>query len=265
VPTESPNDRARVIGVVHLQPLPGSPGYAGSRHAVRAAARRDAEALLEGGVDGLIVENFGDVPFHATDAGPAVVAEMTLIARDLAELAGPTRPLGVNVLRNDARAALAVAAASGARFIRVNVHAGVMFTDQGTIEGRAADTLRERRSLACDVAIFADVWVKHAVPPAGARIEETARDIAYRAGADALIVSGRATGFAVAMSDLEAVRCAVPDRALYAGSGVTVDNVAEVLAVVDGVIVGTAVKEAGDVHRAVDRKRVERVVAAAAI
>ena len=253
----------RLFGVVHLRALPGSPRYEGDRAAVLESARADAGAYLDGGLDGIVVENFGDVPFHKADAGVAVVAEMTRVTTALVELAGADHPVGVNVLRNDAAAALAVAGASGASFIRVNVHTGVQFTDQGILEGRAAETLRLRRALDLgEVTILADVWVKHAVPPQGERLEDAARDAAHRGLADGLIVTGGATGAAPSADDLRAVRAAVPDRPLFAGSGVTPANVAEVLALADGVIVGTSLKETGDVRRRVDTARVKELVRA---
>src|SRR5690606_2253475 len=157
--------RPVIIGMVHLLPLPGAPRWAGSLDEVRERALADARALEAGGVDGIIVENFGDAPFHP-DAVPAeTIAAMTALTTGVVRAVG--LPVGVNVLRNDAAAALAVAAAAGARFIRVNVHTGAMLTDQGWITGRAHETLRLRARIAPTVAIAADVLVKHATPPPG--------------------------------------------------------------------------------------------------
>src|SRR5207237_7179180 len=105
-------------------------------------------------------------------------------------------PYGVNVLRNDARAALAIAVATGASFIRINVHVGVMATDQGLIEGEAADTLRHRAAFASGVMIFADHLVKHATPIVPADEIQMAKDLRERGLADAIIISGRETGAA---------------------------------------------------------------------
>src|SRR5262245_16716245 len=121
-----------VVGMVHLLPLPGSPRARDWRD-VRSAAKADARALARGGVDGLLIENYGDAPFSASEVDPQVVATMAVIAEELREASG--LPIGINVLRNDARSALAVALASGASFIRVNVHVGAAETDQGRIEG----------------------------------------------------------------------------------------------------------------------------------
>src|SRR5713101_4601014 len=121
--------RPAIIGMVHLLPLPGAPRWAGSMEEALARAVEDARALAEGGVDGVMVENFGDAPFYPDHVPPETVAAMTRAARAVVE-AVPV-PVGVNVLRNDTAAALAIAVAVGARFIRVNVHTGAMWTDQG--------------------------------------------------------------------------------------------------------------------------------------
>jgi membrane complex biogenesis BtpA family protein len=226
------------------------------------AALTDARALVEGGIDALLVENFGDAPFTRGRVEAATVAGVTAVAAELRRAFDRT-PFGVNVLKNDARAALAVAAAVGGRFIRVNVHAGAVVADQGIVETDAYHTLRDRRLLAAEVQIFADVGGKHAVPLVPVELEQTARDLVHRGLADALVVSGPATGQATSVADIKRVRGAVPDVPLLVGSGVTAETVGELLSLADGVIVGTAVKRDGDVRGAVDRERVERLVAAA--
>src|SRR3989454_5620591 len=251
-----------IIGMVHLPSLPGSPRWDGSMARVVAAALADARALIEGGVDALLVENFGDAPFTPGRVEPATVAAMSVAAAEIRR-ALPGAPLGVNVLKNDARAALAVAAAVGAEFIRVNVHAGAVLPDPGIVQSDAHGTLRDRRLLGVDVAIFADVGGKHAVPLAPVELEQTARDLVHRGLADALLVSGPATGQAAPLADIKRVRSAVPDVPLLVGSGVGAETAAELLSVADGLIVGTSVKRDGDVERPVDRARVEKVVAAA--
>lgn len=251
-----------VIGMVHLIPLPGSPRWAGSMRAVLAAALADARALLDGGVDALLIENFGDAPFTPGRVEPATIAAMSVAAAEMRR-AFPGTLLGLNVLKNDARAALAVAAAVGAEFIRVNVHAGAVLADQGVVQSDAYGTLRDRRLLGVDVAIVADVGGKHAVPLAPVETEQMARDLVHRGLADALVVSGAATGQATPLGEVKRVRSAVPDVPLLIGSGVTAETAAELLSVADGLIVGTSVKRDGDVRQPVDRARVEKLVAAA--
>ncbi len=229
---------------------------------VTAAALADARALIDGGIDALLVENYGDAPFTAGRVEPATVAALAVVTAEIRR-ALPHAILGVNVLKNDARAALAVAAAVGGQFIRVNVHAGAVVGDQGIVETQAYHTLRDRRLLGADIKIFADVGGKHAVPLAPVEIEQAARDLVHRGLADALVVSGRATGEATPLGDVKRVRSAVPDVPLLVGSGVTSETVAELLSVADGLIVGTHVKRGGDVRQPVDSARVEKLVAAA--
>ena len=250
-----------VIGMVHLLPLPGSARWAGSMDAVARAALRDAESLAEGGADALLVENFGDAPFTPGRVEPETVAAMAAVAREISRAVG--RPLGINVLRSDGRSALAVAVAAGARFIRVNVHVGAVLTDQGIIQGAAHELLRARRLLGADVKILADVQTKHAAPLAVVSLEQEARNCVERGLADALIVSGAATGEPTAPGDLKRVRDTVPGVPLLVGSGATAETAADLLAVADGLIVGTAVKRDGVVSGPVDAARVRRLVEAA--
>ena len=251
-----------VIGMVHLPPLPGSPRWDGSMERATAGAVADARALVENGVDALLAENYGDVPFTPGRVEPSTVAAMAVIAAAVRREC-PAVPLGINVLKNDARAALGIACAVDAAFIRVNVHAGTVVADQGVVQTEAYWTLRERRLLDAKVALFADVQGKHAVALGPVEIEQEARDLVHRGLADALVVSGRATGQATAIADVKRVRGAVPDVPLLVGSGVTPETVAELLSIADGVIVGTSVKRDGIVTNPVDPGRVRRLVAAA--
>jgi membrane complex biogenesis BtpA family protein len=252
----------RLIGMVHAAPLPGSPRWSGSMQRVVDAAVADARALVEGGMDALLLENYGDAPFTPGRVEPATVAALAVVAREI-RTALPAVPLGINVLKNDARAALAVAAAVGARFIRVNVHAGAVVADQGLVQSDAHATLRDRRLLGADVAIFADVGGKHAAPLVPVELEQHARDLTHRGLADGLVVSGQATGATTPIGDVKRVRSAVPDVPLLVGSGVTPETVAELLSVADGAIVGTSLKHRGDVASPVDPERVRRLVDAA--
>jgi membrane complex biogenesis BtpA family protein len=251
-----------LIGMIHLPPLPGSPRWEGSMARATAAALADARALVEGGLDTALVENHGDAPFTAGRVEPATIAAMAAVVTAIRQ-ALPDLTLGVNVLKNDARAALAVACATGARFIRVNVHAGAVVADQGVVQSDAHATLRDRRLLDADVRLYADVGGKHAVPLAPVDLDQHARDLVHRGLADGLVVSGRATGEATPLADVKRVRDAVPGVPILVGSGVTPDSVADLLAVADGAIVGTWIKQDGDVRRPVDPARVRRLVDAA--
>jgi uncharacterized protein len=250
-----------IIGMVHLRALPGSPRWDGDMAAVVRAALDDARALAEGGVDALVVENHGDVPFTAGRVDAATVAGMAVAISEIRRVV--SLPIGVNVLKNDVRSALAVAAATGARFVRVNVHVGAVAADQGIIQSDAHDSLRYRRLLGLGISILADVQAKHGMPLAPVPIELEARDCYARGLADALVVSGVATGEPTPMSDLKRVRGAVPEAPLLVGSGASPETVAELLSVADGVIVGTSLKRDGRLANPVDVERVRRLVAAA--
>lgn len=245
---------ARLIGVVHLPALPGSPRSRIGLDECLERARADALALVEGGADGVIVENFHDAPFFAESVPPITVAAMTAICRELRD--DIPVEMGINVLRNDAASALAIAVASRAEFIRVNVHTGVMVTDQGLITGRAAETLRTRRLLGAEaVRIFADVLVKHAVPLGPQRLEEAVADAVERGLADAVIVTGTATGAAASPEDVRRA-AAVTSAPVLVGSGISADNVNRYVPPAAGVIVGSWLKVDGDLGNPVDVTRV---------
>jgi membrane complex biogenesis BtpA family protein len=255
-----------VVGMVHLPPLPSAPGYDadGGRAAIHEAARRDAVRLDAGGVDAMLVENFGDAPFYPDSVPRHVVAEMTAAVETVRE--ATDRPVGVNVLRNDGPSAVAVAAATGAAFVRVNVHVGARVADQGVLEGRANETMRLRERLDADVRVLADVDVKHSAPLAQGQ-EGMLGDAVDRGLADGIVVSGTGTGRATDDEDVRAAVSTRDDRRLdvpvFVGSGMTADTVGDVLAVADGVIVGSALKEDGDATNPVTIERVERLVDAA--
>jgi membrane complex biogenesis BtpA family protein len=249
----------RLIGMVHLRPLPGAPAFDGDLAAVIEAAVADARTLAKAGFDAVIVENFGDAPFFADDVPKITVAAMT---RAVHAVAAAGIPVGVNALRNDALAALAIASAAPASFIRVNVLSGTMFTDQGPIVGAAADVGRFRATHCPDAAILADVFVKHATPPPGLSLSDATVDLSERSGADGVVVSGSATGAPADLDDLEVVSGSTR-LPVFAGSGVSPGSIAAVLAVADGAIVGTATKPGGRIEAPVDLDLARAVVAAA--
>ena len=243
-----------LVGMVHLLPLPGSPRFGGSMGQVLDAARSDAATLERSGFPALLVENFGDAPFRADGVESETVAGLTLAVA--AVQAETSLPVGVNVLRNDALAALGIAAATGARFIRVNVLTGVMYTDQGPIVGKAAELLRRRAALAPEAEIWADVLVKHATPPSGLTAEQAARDTVERGLADAVIVSGSGTGAEPDLEEAAAIAGAVPKGTrVVVGSGATTGNLGRLLEVADTVIVGSALKADNDPGQPVDAAR----------
>ncbi|MCA9531366.1 MAG: BtpA/SgcQ family protein [Myxococcales bacterium] len=256
-----------VIGAVHLRPMPGDPRYAGGGFdAVERAALADAEALVDGGVDGLIVENFGSAPYPRGDArqrtAPEQVAAMAIVVRELVRRFAV--PVGVNCLRNDVMSALGVAAAAGAAFVRSNLHVGVYLTDQGLLEGEAFDTLRYRRAIGAEgVAILADVLVKHGAPLVPTTPAAATEECFSRGLADAVVVSGVATGAAVDPDVLSEARRAAGARPVFIGSGFRPETVAPLASMANGAIVGTWLKCDGEVDRPVDPARVRALSARA--
>jgi len=247
----------RLIGMVHLPPLPGTPNASEMPKAIDRAVG-EAKLLVKAGFDAVIIENFGDAPFAAERAPTETIAAMSIIADHV--IRAVDVPVGINVLRNDAAGALAVAAASGAGFIRVNVLSGVYATDQGFIAGAAHELLRERDRIAPHVKIAADVHVKHATPISQPDIVLAAEETAYRAGADVLIVSGDATGSPTDLDAVQRVKDAVPDRPIWIGSGVTTEMVTDCLDIADAVIAGTCLKRGGKTTAPLDDKRVRAFV-----
>jgi membrane complex biogenesis BtpA family protein len=248
-----------VVGVVHLPALPGSAGWDGDWDRVIDGARADAAALAKGGVDAIIVENYGDAPFAQGRVEAATVSAMTAVITQV-----PTfreLPFGVNVLRNDGESALAIASVTGARFVRINVLVGAMVTDQGLIEGCARPVAFLKRQLGAKVDIWADVLVKHAAPLGEPDPVQTARDTLHRAGAKAIIVSGSGTGQAVDRQRLETLAVANLDAPILIGSGSTEAELPVLKPLCQGFIVATSLKDPATGRP--DPERVRRFVAGA--
>jgi membrane complex biogenesis BtpA family protein len=263
-------------GVLHLRPLPGS--FRAARIARKAGvdARRqldltirqavmEARILEKEGFDTLMIENFGDTPFRKDQVAAETIASMAIIAREVREAV--KLPIGINVLRNDAVSALSIAAVTGADFIRVNVLSGVAATDQGWIEGRAADVLAARERLDPELRILGDVWVKHARQFSSDSLSHSIEETAYRAGADAVILTGPTTGRLASRAFLEEAvsTCSAHDIPLYLGSGVSSETVSELpQAGISGIIVGSDLRKDGVAGAAVDPRRVTRWMKSAA-
>lgn len=253
----------RIVGVIHLPALPGTPrgGNASDLARIVRFARQDAAAWAEGGADALMVENFHDVPFHKGPVGPETIAAMTLAVAAVMEESG--LPTGVNVLRNDVEAAAAIAAMTGASFIRANVYVGAAVTDQGLIEGRADMVQALIKRLDAPVEVWADVDVKHAAQLAPRSLGELAEDAVKRGLARALIVTGAGTGHPTSLDDVRAVRSAMPGTPIYVGSGANPETLPALLEIADGAIVGSAAKENADPTNPVDAWRVRALTQAA--
>jgi membrane complex biogenesis BtpA family protein len=255
-------DRCALVGMVHVLPLPGSPGWAGDMSAIVDRARADTEALLAGGVDGIIVENMHDLPYLKGGVPPETTAAMTLCTHHVVELAGDV-PVGVQVLAAANREALGVAVAAGARFLRVEAFAYAHVADEGLLDASAGPLVRARAHLgAADrIGLWADVKKKHAshAITADLPLDEAAKGAAF-CGADGLIVTGVSTGAPTSLDDIRAAKAAGLPVAV--GSGVGEASAGELSATADALIVGTALKEGGDWRAPVERARVAAIKAA---
>jgi membrane complex biogenesis BtpA family protein len=253
-----------VIGMVHCWPMPGAPGYQGygMRDIIRHA-QSDAEALIAGGCDGIIVENMWDIPFRAgAHIPPESIAAHAVVAAAVREVC--PLPMGINLVHNGGVALLAIAIAARAEFIRVCMFTGAGVWDAGSFdEGCAADLVRRRTELHAEsIKILADVDKKHSVRFPGI---DLATHIEWTRffGADALIVSGRMTGDAPDLGKVREAKALAGDRPIIIGSGADAGNIAAFMSVADGVIVGSSIKMGGAIAEPVDIERVKRFVDAA--
>jgi membrane complex biogenesis BtpA family protein len=252
-----------LLGMLHLMPLPGSPRWGGSMRSVMDAALEDARTFERAGFDGVVVENHGDAPFVPHASSPATVTAMAVVVSTVRAALAERMLVGVNLMRNDAAGAMAVAVSAGADLIRVNVHVGSAWTDHGLIHGRAHETLRLRAALGAAVAIVADVLVKHAHPVVEADPTALARETVERGLADGLVVTGAATGVAVDPERLRRTVEGAGGRPVFAGSGTTPDAVPDLYAAgARGAIVGTWCKADGAIESPADPARAGRLVAA---
>jgi len=252
-----------IIGMVHLLPLPGSPRFASDLNEVRARALTDAKALSDGGIDSIMIENFGDAPFYPGPVPSYVVAHLTALAAQVKRIIKV--PLGINVLRNDGRSALAIAQAVGAQFIRVNILSGARVTDQGIMQGIAHDLQRDRAALGAQhIQVMADVDVKHSSPLGERRaIEDELDDTIHRGLADGVVASGAGTGKAADLNHVKRIKAAAGSTPVFVGSGVSAKSVKQFLQYCDGIIVGTALKVDGVASNPVDPQRVAAFMKAA--
>jgi membrane complex biogenesis BtpA family protein len=247
--------RPAVIGMLALPP---SPGYASFRsielHIERALA--DLDALQGGGVDALLVENDFDQP-HTLLGAPEVIAAMTRITREV--VARARQPVGVQVLLNDWRATLAIAAMTGAQFVRLDFFVDRVRIAAGLIEPDAAAVVAYRRSLRAEhILLLTDIQVKYSQPAGGPKPIALSARQAAEAGADAVVVTGARTGLGPAVDDLRDAHAA--QLPVLIGSGLTPANAATLLAHADGAIVGTALRSGPGPDHPLDIERVRAVV-----
>ncbi len=252
--------RKPMIGMVHLLPLPESPRFGGDVDAIYRQARADAGALIDAGIDALIVENLGDEPYLPGEPTPAQLAVMAGVAATIREMTD--LPLGVNVQFNAYRAEIALAYACRAQFVRVEVFVDTVISAQGLVHPCSAQITRYRQMLgATDVQLWADIQTKYTRNLLEQPLIDSARD-AQNAGADVLIVTGAATGQATPLDAVAEVKRVV-SVPVVVGSGATQESLPDVLRVADGAIVGSALKVGGRAENPVDPERARAFMQAA--
>ena len=254
------DNRKPIIGMVHLLPLPGSPTYGGHIEAIYEQAEWEAETLALAGVDGFIVENLNDEPYLIGEPLPEQLALMAGVTRLVSRKANV--PVGVNVQFNAWQAELAIAHTCGADFMRVEVFVDTVVMAQGTVQPCSAQLTRYRRALGAEgVQLWTDVQTKYTTNLVSQPLSQSALE-AQAAGADALIVTGAATGQATPLEAVAEVKQVV-DLPVLVGSGTTIDNVQQVLVTADGAIVGSSLKEGGSAENRISKAATEAFMKAA--
>lgn len=248
--------RKPIIGMAHLAPLPGSPRHDGmSMQEITDLALSDARLMNQAGVDGAIVENFGDVMFYKRVPAETIAA-MTYVSAAIAREV-PGLVLGICVLQSDAIAGMAIANTIGAKFIRVPYYTETYVVDAGLMDSIAAETLRYRKFLNADVKIFADVHIKHGYPLSQRPISQSALDAEHRGLADAILVTGIATGAQTDVSDVKEVKEAVHATPVLVASGVDEKNLPLYQDTADGAILGTHIKVDNDTEAPIDSDKLD--------
>lgn len=251
-----------VIGMVHVWALPGTPRSRLRVAELATQAAAEAKALAGAGVDAIIVENMHDLPYLKREVGPEIVAAMSVVTQAVRDAV--TLPLGVQILAGANRAALAVALSCGAQFIRAEGFVYSHVADEGLMEtADAAPLLRERRRLGAEqIAIWADIKKKHSshAITADVNLTDTAHGAEF-SGADAVIVTGSATGMATEAADLQAAQQGTK-LPIVVGSGCSPENLASIWPYAQGFIVGSWLKQDGDWQKPVDLKRAQDFVRA---
>lgn len=250
-----------VIGMIHVRPLPGSPRYRDEAlHEITHAAVRDAIVCVKGGMDGLVVENAGDVPFrHPDQLGPETAASMAVVAAAVKDAVDV--PIGINVLANGVMQSIAIAKAVDAQFVRANQWVNAYVANEGIVQGAAAEALRYRSYLRAEnIRVFADVHVKHGSHAivADRSLAELTSDAEFF-DADVLIATGQRTSDPTPTEEVLGVKDA-STLPVIIGSGLSIDNVDDLMAVADGAIVGSSVKDQGVWWNPVSRDRVEAIM-----
>ena len=255
--------RKPLLAMIHVPALPGTPAYAGEWQQVLQKIAKEATLLRNSGVDGILLENMHDTPYLNREVGPEIVSSMTAAALRVKEIT-PDLPCGIQILAGANKAALAVALAADLQFIRAEGFVFGHLADEGWMNSDAAELLRYRRLINAEhIHVFTDIKKKHSAHAVSADVSlaETAQ-AAHLFRSDGLIITGNATGTQADAHDVKAVRAACPKLPVLVGSGITADNAATYKPLVDGVIVGSYLKEAGHWANDLSSERIEKLVAA---
>lgn len=247
----------KIIGMVHCLPLPGTLAYDGDMDRVYTQALADAQTLAQAGVGALIVENQNDVPMRATLSAEQFAALAAVASRVREHV---TIPVGIDAAFCDWEAALAIAVAVQADFIRCAVFVDTVMTAAGEIAPCCADVVRYRKQLAAGgILLFCDVQVKHSYMVVDSIPITASAKMAAENGADAIIVTGTTTGEAAPIDIIRQVRDTV-NLPILVGSGFSEANAHQQLAYIDGAIVGSSLKEGGVLTNPVDLARTKQLM-----
>lgn len=247
-----------IIGMIHVDALPGTPRFQGSMADIIAKAKEEAQIYKAAGIDVLMIENMHDVPFDR-QVGPEIVAAMTVLGYEVKNRTGLR--CGLQILAAANKEALGAAQAAGLDFIRAEGFVFGHVADEGYIDGCAAEVMRYRRHIgADDILVLTDVKKKHSAHAITADVDiiETAHAAEFFLS-DGVIVTGVATGTEASLEELQQVKAAV-DIPVLVGSGVTVENVDRYLAVADALIIGSYFKYNGHWMQGVEFERVEQLM-----
>ena len=222
-----------IIGVVHLAGLPGSVHFQDSFEETVGRAVDETRTLAAAGFDGVLFQNTGDVP--ASESGDeATVAFMAAAGIELRKAAQGI--LGVNVLMNGSKAALAVAKATRADFVRIKINTGVVAASTGLVQADPHEVLSFRNRIgAQDVDMIGDLYDRTAAPVGKFPLEVLGDLAARHADIGALVVSGY--DHADLIARLNHLRGKLPKSFLVVGGGANIDNLPELLQLSDGIIV----------------------------
>lgn len=248
-----------IIGMIHVEALPGTPRHQHSPQQIIDQAVAEAERYALCGIHGIAIENMHDIPYLNGAVGPEVTALMTAIGREIKRVVNI--PCGIQILAGANQQAMAAALAAGLDFVRAEGFVFAHVADEGIIESNAGELLRYRKQIGAEhIPVFTDIKKKHSAHAitADVSLEETAHAAEFFLS-DGLIVTGVATGQEADISEIQRVKSAV-SLPVMVGSGVNLQNVDRYLEVCDGLIIGSWFKEHGHWTNPVDGERVKRMM-----